>query len=141
MRNRGKWNQKNLQRYFTRRVFTKLRWVGSQLITFISAKSAMSRTTPDQIWPCWNMFKLCKGFSGLNAAQFITFNNHRATRGHQYKLYIKRICNRVTRNFVFSRCACVWNLLPDTYLRTNLCATFKQYLSSFDFSLYIRGRA
>ena len=130
----------SVQRYFTRNVYRKLKLPDTCYDDRLINLGLLRLETRRIICDLVETFKLCKGFSCLNVAKYLTFACYKSTRGHPYKLFVKRFHSRLHSHFLFNRVVNIWNILPSCYFYTNIVSCFKTKLEKFDFSDYVVGR-
>ena len=75
-------------------------------------------------------------------SESLQFINHAyATRGHKYKLAIKR-CNKIVFiNYFINRVTPEWNFLPDICFAIDSLQSFKNKLYSLYFTKFLCGRS
>ena len=74
-------------------------------------------------------------------SQSLQFTNHAfATRGHKYKLAIKRCHKIIFSNYFINRVTPEWNFLPHICFAIDSLQFFKNKLYSSDFTRFLCGR-
>jgi ribonucleases P/MRP protein subunit RPP40 len=79
------------------------------------------RTRGDMI----EVFKMIKGFSGVDYRLFFALDENGRTRGHRYKLIKNRSRLNIRKNFFSQRVVDVWNKLPASVVEAESVNCFK----------------
>ena len=130
----------SVQRYFTRCMYRRLNLPIVAYDERLNVLGLLRLEARRIICDLVETFKLCKGYSCLDKSKYISITNNHSLRGHAYKLYKNRINTRVHRHFLFNRVINIWNVLPSNFFNTNVVASFKRKLETFNFSAYLSGQ-
>ena len=73
------------------------------------------------------LFKIMKGLVNIDATKMFELSSYGSTRGHQYKLKVKKTCRTdIGRNSFSHRVVLPWNALPDSIVKCESVDAFKR---------------
>ena len=73
------------------------------------------------------LFKIMKGLVNINTTELFELSGYEATRGHQYKLKVKKACKTdIGRNAFSHRVVLPWNSLPERIVGCKSIDAFKR---------------
>ena len=123
-----------VQRRFTKRLR------GFQKLEYKARLEKINLTTLELRRLCADLclcYKIINGHVELNADDFFELSPNRHTRGHNYKLAVKRSTLNVRRQFFSNRVVVPWNSLPPSIVNAPSVKSFKQLISCLDLSDFI----
>jgi len=129
----------HVQRYFTRRLFGQHRPSYPDRLTALGLESLeLRRLKSDLIL----FFKILSGMSKLSFHDFFTVSQYDRTRNNTVCRIIPEHARIDARfNFFSLRVERVWRCLPANIQAARSINAFRQGLSTFDFTRFLKGRA